>query len=313
MFIFNTLAPIFVLIGVGALAFRFRFLDGATLHGLNRLTYWVALPALLFHGAAHADYSGIGAGRTIFVLIAASTATAALAFVVARRLHGLRGVAAGTFVHVATRANLSFIGLPVLLYIIEARVGHHAAALRSLVLLSMAPYLLVQNVAGIMALLLGQSPPNQSLLGTIGRSVLRHPVLISLAAGVAVGASGAKLPLFLDRSLLSIAAVAAPAALISIGGALVGISLHTGLRTAISAALLKIIVMPALGWVCAVWLALDRDQLLVVLVFLTCPTGAASFSLVAEMGGDQALASGTIILSTLAAVLPLTLALLLTI
>ena len=60
-------------------------------------------------------------------------------------------------------------------------------------------------------------------------------------------------------------------------------------------------------------LGLSRDQMLVVLVFLACPTGAASFSLVAEMGGDQSLASATIVLSTFAAVVPLTLALVLTI
>ena len=41
MFIFNTLAPIFILIAVGAPAFHFRFLDQATLRGINRLTYWV--------------------------------------------------------------------------------------------------------------------------------------------------------------------------------------------------------------------------------------------------------------------------------
>lgn len=35
MLLFNTLAPMFV------------FLDDATLQGINRLTYWVALPALL--------------------------------------------------------------------------------------------------------------------------------------------------------------------------------------------------------------------------------------------------------------------------
>jgi predicted permease len=312
MFIFNTLAPIFVLIAVGAFAFRFRFLDAATLHGLNRLTYWVALPALLFHGAAVANYSGVGVGRTIFVLIAASTVTAAIAAFIAVRMLRLRGVVAGTFVHVATRANLSFIGLPVLLYIIETRASSAAANLRSLLVLSMAPYLLVQNAAGIGALLLGRSPPGPSMLPTIGRSVMRHPVLLSLAAGVLVGALGWRLPLVLDRSLQSIAAVAAPAALISIGGALVGISLREHLTPAIGATILKIAVMPALGWAGATLLGLSRDQMLVVLVFLACPTGAASFSLVAEMGGDQSLASTTIILSTIAAIIPLTLSLLLT-
>jgi malate permease and related proteins len=312
MFIFNTLAPIFVLIGVGALAFHFRFLDQVTLRGINRLTYWVALPALLFHGAAVADYTGLGVGRTLIVLITASTATAGLAILIATRWLKLGGVAAGTFVHVATRANLSFIGLPVLFYIIEARSGPSAAFLRSLVLLAMAPFLLVQNAAGILALLVGQHQPGTSMLRTIGRNVVTNPVLLSLAAGVLVGVCGWRLPFFVDRSLQSLAAVAAPAALISIGGALTGISLRENFAAASAAAFLKIVLMPAVGWLCAALLGLNRDQLLVTLVFLACPTGSSSYSLVAEMGGDQSLASATIILSTIAAVIPLTLALLLT-
>ena len=312
MFIFNTLAPIFVLIGVGALAFRCRFLDQGTLRGINRLTYWVALPALLFHGAAVADYTGIGVGRTLIVLIMASIATATVAILLATRFLRLGGVAAGTFVHVATRANLSFIGLPVLLYIIDARSGPSAAFLRSLVLLTMAPYLLVQNAAGILALLVGQHQPGTSMLRTIGKSVVTNPVLLSLAAGVLFGVCGWKLPLFLERSLLSLAAVAAPAALISIGGALTGISWRGNLAPASAAAFLKIVLMPAAGWLCATLLDLNRDQLLITLVFLACPTGSSSYSLVAEMGGDQSLASTTIALSTLAAIIPLMLALLLT-
>ena len=140
-----------------------------------------------------------------------------------------------------------------------------------------------------------------------------HPVLISLAAGVVVGACTWGLPIFLDRSLQSVGAVAAPAALISIGGALTSISLRDDLVSAATATFLKIVLMPAAGWLCAMLLGLNRDQMLVVLVFLACPTGAASFSLVAEMGGDQSLASATIVLSTFAAVVPLTLALVLTV
>jgi predicted permease len=224
----------------------------------------------------------------------------------------LGGVAAGTFVHVATRANLSFIGLPVLLYIIEARSGPDALGLRSLVLLSMAPYLLFQNAAGILALLMARHEPGKSMLRTVGKNVITHPVLISLAAGVAVGAAGWQLPVFFERSLQSIGAVAAPAALISIGGALTSISLREHLGSASAATFLKIVLMPAFGWAGGTLLDLSQDQMLVLLVFLACPTGAASFSFVAEMGGDQSLASATIILSTIAAVVPLALALLLT-
>ncbi len=83
MFIFNTLAPIFVLISVGALAFHCGFLDPPTLRGIQRLTYWIALPALLFHGAVSADYTRGGIGPTLGALILASALTGFAAIVVA--------------------------------------------------------------------------------------------------------------------------------------------------------------------------------------------------------------------------------------
>ncbi|MCA9871792.1 MAG: AEC family transporter, partial [Anaerolineae bacterium] len=54
MIVVNVLAPIFLLIGLGLFLRRQRFASEDFFRNLNRLIYWVALPALLFTKTATA-------------------------------------------------------------------------------------------------------------------------------------------------------------------------------------------------------------------------------------------------------------------
>jgi malonate transporter len=47
MYVLNSLMPIFLIIVLGKLLCRFGFLSDSLAKGINQLTYWVALPALL--------------------------------------------------------------------------------------------------------------------------------------------------------------------------------------------------------------------------------------------------------------------------
>jgi malate permease and related proteins len=307
MFIFNALAPVFVLIAVGAFAYHRGLLDARTLQGVNRLACWVGLPALLFHGTATANYAATGVGNVVLVTIVAGVTVTIVAAVLAWKFK-LPAVTAGTFVHVAMRSNLSFVGLPVIFYVVASRPHPESETLRTLAMLAFAPYLLFQNTTGIIALLVGRHRPGVAMLRLLAKDVFTHPLLIAIALGVAVGLSGHPLPLFLSRSLESIGAIAAPIALIVIGASLVTRSFRGSHGPALTASVLKVFLMPLVGWIVALQCGLERDQLLVALVFLACPTGASSFSLVAEMNGDQPMASATIVVSTLLAVIPLALA-----
>ena len=51
----------------------------------------------------------------------------------------------------------------------------------------------------------------------------------------------------------------------------------------------------------ACWLGLSPDSTRIALILLACPTATASYVLVRQLGGDESLASGSILLSTLLA------------
>ena len=79
-----------------------------------------------------------------------------------------------------------------------------------------------------------------------------------------------------------------------------------GRRTAaFTASVLKVAVAPLLAWPIGWWAGLSLDELRIVLLFLACPTAAASFTLAGKLGGDEALAASSVVLSTALSVLSL--------
>lgn len=300
--IINTLAPVFLVMALGAALHRGGLLKPDVVKGLNRLVYWVALPALLFTGTATANYSGTGAWQTLGVMTVVVIAASALGLIYAR-ITRMAAVPAGTFVHVAMHANLAFVGLPVIFYI----AGDHpdAAALHATAFLVIAPFIIIHNIIGLVALLAPHHPRGWTMARSIARELVTNPILSSTLLGGLVAWLGRPLPPALMNTMQPLGAIASPLALIVIGAALLTVPIRGNRLSAFVASGIKVGVMPALGWLLGRWAGLGDGAMMVMLVFLACPTGTSSFSLVAEMRGDEAVASTTIVLSTLLSAVPL--------
>jgi hypothetical protein len=112
--ILNTLAPVFLLIALGAGLQRAAFVPPNFLKEANRVTYWVGLPALLFSQLAASFHQSAGAGRMLGVMLGATGAGHRGRPICRAWLMRVPGAAAGTFVQGAFRGNLAFVGLPVI-------------------------------------------------------------------------------------------------------------------------------------------------------------------------------------------------------
>ena len=302
--ILDSLAPIFLIVALGAALVRGGLLTAELLKGLTGLVYWVALPALLFLETSRADLHGSGVGRVVAVMCGATVPVIALGIVYAR-LARLTPAAAGTFVHVAMRGNLAYVGLPVLLYL--AAAAGPAAPRPAVIILAFAPFVLFQNVISILLLLAGRQPFGWATVGALARGIVTNPLLVAVGLGLLAGAAGLVLPSPLAHTLDAVGAVASPLALIGIGGSLLTVPVRKHWGNAAVAAVLKVAVVPLMGLLLGHWLGLAPGDLIIALVFLACPTAVASHPLVIQLGGDEALASTAIVISTLASAVPLAL------
>ena len=77
------------------------------------------------------------------------------------------------------------------------------------------------------------------------------------------------------------------------------------MRWPLASAGLKTALAPLLGWWVGRWFGLDLIELKLLLVLLACPTAIISYTMVVELKGDEALASGAISLSVLTSVVSL--------
>ncbi|MEX0430610.1 AEC family transporter [Spiribacter insolitus] len=294
--VLQILAPVVLVILLGWLLARTGFISSPAVGELNRLTYWVGLPALLIDriGGATPAFGSVGGilavmMGTTFILITVS----ALVGVIAR----LPARSRVTFVHGTFRGNLAFVGLPVVIYSVAGTES--AGSVESAALIAFVPLVILYNVMAVVLLQL----PGQSHPITASKRVLRglasNPILIASLIGILIALSGWEFPVFLDRTLSAVGQMALPLALIGIGAGLHATRLRGQRRWAVTGALMKTALAPLVGFGLAVWIGLGSEEIRLALIFLACPTAAASYVLVQRMDGDSALAAGTIVLSHL--------------
>ena len=149
-------------------------------------------------------------------------------------------------------------------------------------------------------------------MSALVRPILTNPLLLSGLSGLLVAQLGWTLPGVLDRTLELLGGAAVPIALLCIGGSLTTARLVGRRSWIVSAAAFKVVVAPLLVWGLVRSAGLGAIELRIAVVFASTSTAAAAYVMARQMDGDEALASGSIALSTVLSAISLAVALLLT-
>jgi predicted permease len=302
--VLNSLAPIFVVIALGAALRASGFLSAEFFAGMNKLTYWLALPALLFYKVAQAHLEGAAALRIFLVLLAVTFACALLGVVLAVILR-LPLPSMGAFVHASYRGNLMYVGLPVIIFALSGRSGADTGGVESAAIVAIAPIVPLYNVMAVIALTVCSARRERVTLRATVRQILINPLILACVAGLVVTFSGLRLPTAALRTLTVVGQIALPLALLAIGSSLTFERLRGGIHISAASAAIKVLAGPALGFVLARWWGLAPDEMCIALVFLACPTAVVSYVMTEQLGCDAELAGSAVVVSTLACFVPL--------
>ncbi|HSY53450.1 MAG TPA: AEC family transporter [Opitutaceae bacterium] len=304
MQILGILAPTFLLIAFGAALLRSKFVSPEFLREGNRVVYWFGLPALLFNELASASFSVGGPARLMVGAMLAATVVLIMLSYAGAWLLRLPASSTGTFVQGAFRGNLAFVGLPII-YSFPESLTIRDVPVRTIAVMTVAPMLVIYNVVGIVVLLASQLDVRRLSGKYLLQQIVTTPPLLATLAGMAYAATGWPWPVVLHDSFDALAQLALPLALLGIGGALVSTPFGGEWHAPLSAALLKTVAAPAVGWLCGRWLGLGALELKLVMVLLATPTAIISYTKVIELEGSPALASGSIVFSTVLSIVAL--------
>jgi predicted permease len=296
MYVLNSLMPVFLLIVLGKGLSQTPLFSGDFFHGLNRLAYWVALPALLVDKITHAAFNSGDMLHITLLLILASITSAVIGALIAFAGRFNRKTA-GAFIQGASRANDAFIGLPVILYAMSSTEPDIGA----LAIIVLAPAIVFYNLLSIVILML-YSDRNGKSHGTIAtlfiKQIFTNPLLIACVVGFIFNRAGVAFPAPIQRSLSALGGSALALALLSIGAALSFKGLTRKWGLSLSSSAIKVFIQPLIGLGLAILWNLSPVERQILLIYLACPTAVASYIMADVFNSDKELAAHIIVVST---------------
>jgi malonate transporter and related proteins len=289
MFVLQTIAPIFLLILLGAVLRRWFGLREEFWPQLDRVVYYVFFPALLFYSLTHSKVDFSSATPMLLVAALFMAAALALGYVSQYLFHAPDKVFSATFQ--ATFRFNSFVGLA----IAKGIYGQEGLAALGLLLGFMVP---VANVASV--LMLARHSESHWL-----REILLNPLIIATAGGIAINLSGLELPSLIGSFMGLLSQASVPMGLIAVGAGLRAIGFHQYQGTLWYGVIVKLLVVPAIAWGLATMFGLSGVYFHIAVLLAALPISTMAYVMANRMGGDGNTIAAQIMLSTLLAALTL--------
>lgn len=289
----GALIPIFALILLGAALRRTGFPGEGFWPPLERLTYFVLFPPLLFHAIVSADLAHAPFGR-LGLALAVMMVVAAAGVVAAQRIVQIPGPAFTSFFQGVVRWN-SFVALAA----IGALYGKDGLALAAVAIAVMVPLANAFSVLVLVGYAQGEPASPRILI----EQVLRNPLILACALGIVVKALGIPVP----DAVLSVADMLGKASL-TLGLFAVGASLDLTVarmeaRIVAAATALKLIATPVLAAALCWVLGVDGMARGCAVICAAVPGAASAYILAKQLGGDAPLMAGITTAQTLAAMI----------
>ena len=291
------LIPDFSLILIGYLLCRYTALDRPVWQAAEALVYFFLFPVLLFNSIVRtpldlrAASSLMGAGLLLILGGIALAACLPRLPLVGRYIEPRMHAASA---QVAFRFN-SFIGLAMA----ERLAGTEGLQLIAVLIGVCVP---LCNIAAVWPM---ARHGGRSLLSEL----LRNPLIIATASGLAFNLLGFSIPQWLAPSVNRIGASSIALGLMVAGAGMQFSSLARSKTLTASVLTIRHLMMPLLAWVLAHTFKLGKPETLVLMAFSALPTSSSCYVLAARMGYDGTFVAGLVTLSTALGVVSLWLAL----
>jgi malonate transporter and related proteins len=305
LMVLDSLIPVLAVIATGFAARASGLVPEADWRGVERVTYYILIPAILIYTLSMSDLRQVPVGRVALTLLSPVLVMAALILALRGPLAaaGVPGPAFTSVFQGSIRWN-SFVALG-LAGALHGKEGLAYCAIAFAVLIPFA------NFASLIVLGRYGSRPEPFRTLPFLATLIRNPFIWSTLIGLALQITGLPLPkmavIYVD--MLGKAALACGLLMVGAGLDLKALqSPGPGLAVAIG---LKLLAMPVMTGLLGQWIGLTGPALAVPMICAAVPTAAASYILAKQHGGDAPLMAAIITGQTVLAALTLPVMLLL--
>jgi len=291
----NVILPIFLAAGVVALSQRWLKLDTGT---LSRASFHLFLPPLVFESLLNADLSKPEFGKIAFASVLVTLVLWGLGVLAARLLH-LERETRGVFLIALVLINAGNYGFPAVSFAF-GDVGMPPATVFMLV------NTMIVSTLGIYLVAQGKATARMAL-----RRLFKVPVLYACVLGVVINLIGLSVPEPCLKAIHLLSQAAVPASL-----AVLGLQLQQGfkrgwqltqVRALVVVILMRLVVSPWLAVWASRWIGLQGLAGDVFVLDCALPSAVLITTLAGEFEADTSFATLSVMATTLASLLSVTL------
>lgn len=292
--------PIFLVMVIGYILKQIGMLNDNFVTVANRFNFKVTLPFMLFRDISGVDIRAVFDIR--YVLFCALVSTACFWIIWGGVKLFLKDQSMrGTFVQASFRSSAAVMGLA----FIQNMYG--SSAMGPLMIVSAVP---LYNIFSVIVLTFegahsGEVDPKQKVKDAC-INIAKNPIILGILAGLVVGLLGIDFPVIVDKTVNSVAQMATPLALITIGAGFEGRKALAKIRPTIAASMIKLVIQPLIFLPVAAWMGFRGEQMIAILIMLASPTTPSCYIMAKNMDNDGVLTASVIVMTTLLAAFTLT-------
>ena len=296
----NVTFPIFLVMVIGYFLKQIGMLNDNFVTVANRFNFKVTLPFMLFRDIAGVDIRAVFDLK--YVLFCAFVSTACFWLIWGGvKLFLKDQTMRGAFVQASFRSSAAVMGLA----FIQNMYG--SSAMGPLMIVSAVP---LYNIFSVIVLTFegarsGEVDPKQKIKAAC-INIAKNPIILGILAGLIVGLLGIDFPVIMDKTVNSVAQMATPLALITIGAGFEGRKALAKIRPTIAASMIKLVIQPLIFLPVAAWMGFRGEQMIAILIMLTSPTTPSCYIMAKNMDNDGVLTASVIVMTTLLAAFTLT-------
>ncbi|ALC06545.1 hypothetical protein CDES_10850 [Corynebacterium deserti GIMN1.010] len=259
---------------------------------LNRIAFYAATPALLFHVVAQSDPAEL-LSPVIIVTFFGTLVTAAVYCVISAMFFKKDIATTATGAAASAYVNSNNIGLPVSIYVLGT--GAYVAPILVMQMVIFAPMILA-------ALSTGDAEGSRAakVWGAVKGSLL-SPIVLASIAGLIVCVTGVELPAAVMEPTIILGGASIPLILMSFGASLPSTTVLSSAPdrpSILTATAMKIVGMPAITYLIALAFGLQGDYLYAAVILAALPAAQNVYNYAATYRKGEIVARDTVFLTT---------------
>lgn len=291
---FNAIAPITLIVIMGYLLKKYKFLDKPTIRNMNSLCFKFFLPILTFSNIIHTNVKEIIDTNLLIYIVLSIIIIIIISIIIVPFFEKDRKKQ-GSMIQGIYRSNFVILGIPLTSHI----AGEKASAIAAILIMAVIPMYNFMAVI-ILSIYGGKSKIN---IKEIAVQVIKNPLIIASLAGILISVIELKLPIYIDKAVVDLSKLGGVLPMFLLGADLDFSSISSNMKDLIITISGKLFFVPLIFLTLAIKLGFSSEKIVALIAVYCAPIAVSSAIMAQQMGCDSELSTQLVVFSTVASCL----------